>query len=85
MFKNIGTDGRRNICGPQIAALRKEQGKSQRELADMLQLQGMDLGKNAIQKIESGERFVTDIELNAFAECFGLRADQLLHSRHLRD
>lgn len=51
---------------------------SQRELADRLQLAGLDLGKNAIQQIESGERFVTDIELKALAEVLGVTADVLL-------
>ena len=41
---------------------------SQRALADMLQLIGLDLDKNAVQKIESGNRFVTDIELSAFSK-----------------
>ena len=36
-------------------------GISQRELADKLQIAGLDLDKNAIQRIECGKRFVTDI------------------------
>lgn len=39
---------------------------SQRGLADRMQLEGIDLDKNAIQRIESGQRFVTDIELKVF-------------------
>ena len=38
-------------------------GISQRELADRLQIAGFDIGKNGVQRIKSGERFVTDIEL----------------------
>ena len=37
---------------------RKELQISQRELADWLQLIGLDIDKNAIQRIESGQRFV---------------------------
>lgn len=51
---------------------------SQRKLADRLQLMGLDLGKNAIQQIESGQRFVTDIELKALAQALGVTADELL-------
>lgn len=51
---------------------------SQRKLADKLQLMGLDLGKNAIQQIESGQRFVTDIELKALAQALGVTADELL-------
>lgn len=80
MFKNRSFDGRLNISGKRIAELRIAMpGKvSQRELADRLQLAGLDLGKNAIQQIESGERFVTDIELKALAEVLGVTADVLL-------
>ncbi len=42
---------------------RKEMGISQRELADRLQLAGLDIEKNGVQRIEAGYRFVTDIEL----------------------
>jgi len=49
-------------------------------LADMLQLIGMDLDKNAIQKIESGKKFVTDIELKAFSKILNVSTDTLLHA-----
>jgi hypothetical protein len=44
----------------------------------MLQLEGIDLDKNAVQPIESGQRFVTDLELKAFARVFHTTADALL-------
>ena len=78
MFKNKNPDGTLNICGKKIEALRKNKNLSQRALADELQLMGIDLGKNAIQQIESGGRFVTDIELKAFAAFFGMPSDELL-------
>lgn len=51
---------------------------SQRMLAEMLQLEGVDLEKNAIQQIECGKRFVTDVELRAFTKVFHVTADELL-------
>ena len=63
MFTNKADNGRTNICGTQVAYYRKLSGKSQRALADALQLSGLDIDKNAIQRIEAGKRFVTDIEL----------------------
>lgn len=78
MFKNKNEDGSLNICGKKIAKLRKALKLSQRAFADQLQLTGIDLSKNAIQQIESGERFVTDIELNAFAKCLKTSTDDLL-------
>jgi transcriptional regulator with XRE-family HTH domain len=80
MFTNKAKDGRNNLCGEKIAQLRKQMipKVSQRALADMLQITGLDLDKNAIQRIESGKRFVTDIELLAFASVFGVEIGSLL-------
>ncbi len=80
MFKNKTAQGRNNISGNQIYKLRKAHvpKMSQRILAEKMQLWGIDLDKNAIQRIESGDRFVTDIELIAFAGIFGVTCDRLL-------
>ena len=80
MYKNHDPEGRHNLCGLQVAALRKEKipKVSQRALADMLQLEGLDVDKNAIQRIESGERFVTDIERKALAEVLNVPVEELL-------
>ena len=67
MFTNKTPDGRNNICGIKICTLRKSLKLSQRALADKLQLMGLDVDKNAIQRIESGQRFITDIELSYIA------------------
>ena len=63
MFINKTKDGRNNFCGEQIAQIRKSKKLSQKKLADKLQLAGLDVDKNAIQRIEAGKRFVTDIDL----------------------
>lgn len=80
MFKNKCADGTNNRCGKQIAARRKQwpEKMSQRILAEKLQERGLDVDKNAIQRIESGERFVTDIELVEIAGFFGVSVDELL-------
>lgn len=43
-----------------------------------MQILGLDLDKNAIQKIECGKRFVTDIELAAFARYFQVPMEELI-------
>ena len=68
MFTNKAADGANNICGMNVALLRKKAGISQRQLADALQLARLDVDKNAIQRIEAGKRFVTDIELTYLAK-----------------
>ena len=78
MFINKTEDGLNNICGKNIAKFRMELKISQRELADRMQLVGIDVDKNAIQRIECGKRFVTDIEIIAFAKVFGVTYEELL-------
>ena len=82
MNKNRNSNGKLNLCGEKIQLLRKQMTPkvSQRALADKLQLAGIDLDKNAIQRIESGQRFVTDIELRAFAKIFPVTTDFLLEN-----
>ena len=80
MFKNKAENGRNNICGTRIAELRKSAvpKMSQRILADKMQLLGVDVDKNAIQRIETGQRFVTDIELIALKNVFNVSYEFLL-------
>ena len=78
MFINKSNEGLNNICGKNISKLRLELKISQRELADRMQLVGIDIDKNAIQRIECGKRFVTDIEIIAFAKIFDVSFEKLL-------
>ncbi len=79
MFKNKN-DEKNNLCGERVRELRMSYPSklSQRGLADKLQLIGIDVDKNAIQRIECGKRFVTDIELKALAEIFGVSVGDLI-------
>ncbi|MBE6916932.1 MAG: helix-turn-helix transcriptional regulator [Ruminococcaceae bacterium] len=80
MFTNKSSDGKLNLCGSVIAQRRKEMKKSQRELADLLQIAGLDVDKNAVQRIEAGKRFVTDIELVYLSKVLDLSYQELLPS-----
>lgn len=84
MYKNKLPDGRNNICGENIRKLRQRlpEKTSQRKLADLLQIQGLDIDKNAIQRMESGQRFVTDIELKALSDVFNISYDELLQDNN---
>ena len=59
MFINKTNDGLNNICGKNIAKFRIALKISQRELADKMQLVGIDIDKNAIQRVECGKRLLT--------------------------
>ena len=79
MYKNKSEHGLNKICGQKIRKLRLEmKNVSQRKLADMLQVQGLDIDKNAIQRMESGKRFITDIELKALAKVLNVTYAELL-------
>ena len=79
MFKNKN-EGSNNLCGDNVRRLRLSYPTklSQRALADKMQVIGIDVDKNAIQRIECGKRFVIDIELRALAEIFGVSLDELV-------
>lgn len=79
MFINKTKDGKNNLCGAVVAKRRMDLGYSQRELADQLQLIGLDVDKNAIQRIEAGKRFITDIELVYLAEALKLSILELFN------
>lgn len=78
MFINKSEDGRNNVCGQNVAQFRMELKLSQRQLADALQVAGLDIDKNAIQRIEAGKRFVTDIELIVLSEVLQKSFQELL-------
>lgn len=78
MFINKTNDGKNNLCGQRVARFRVAAGMSQRQLAEALQLVGLDVDKNAVQRIECGKRFVTDIELVYIAKVFHVSYSALL-------
>lgn len=78
MFINKTPDGSNNICGGNIARLRKQKKLSQNRLASLLQIRGLNVDKNAIQRIEAGKRFVTDIELIYLSAVLDVTLDDLL-------
>ena len=78
MFTNKAADGLNNVCGKNISYFRIKAGISQKALADKMQLVGIDIDKNAVQRIECGKRFITDIEVIAFAKVFNITTDELL-------
>lgn len=49
---------------------------SQKQVAEKLQLEGIDLTEKEISKIEHNNRLVHDFELFAFAKIFKVSADE---------
>lgn len=55
---------------------------SQQDLAEKLQLEGIDLTSKEISKIEMNKRLVQDFELFAFAKIFKVSADVFNENRN---
>ncbi len=80
MYKNKSNNGLNNISGIKIKEYRQaiKPQISQRKFAEMLQSNGLDIDKNAIQRIEHGKRFVTDIELKSITKILKVSYSDLL-------
>jgi transcriptional regulator with XRE-family HTH domain len=78
MPKPCGEKGEKNLISVRLKELREKHGLSQRALASRLQLQGLDMDKNAITRIETSRRYVTDIELRAIVSIFDVSYDFLV-------
>ncbi|MDO4287150.1 MAG: helix-turn-helix transcriptional regulator [Eubacteriales bacterium] len=74
-------DGEKNLISRQLIALRKQHHISQRELAHKMQLAGYDIDKNVITRIETNQRYVTDIEVRGFAQLFGVSYQYLMDGK----
>lgn len=73
--------GEKNLISKRLVDLRQRHHMSQRMLAYRLQLNGYDMDKNVITRIENNQRFVTDLEIKAIAEIFQVSYDYLLDGK----
>lgn len=70
--------GEKNLISQRLIELRRLNNLSQRDLAEKLQLAGYDMDKNVITRIETNKRYVTDLELKALTEVFGVSYKSLI-------
>lgn len=78
MPKPTSISGKKNLISQNLIEIRKQKGLSQRALARDLQLAGYDIDKNVITRIETGKRYVTDIELAALCKVLHINMDVLI-------
>lgn len=78
MPKPFTATGKKNLIGAKLIALRKKYHLSQRGLAHELQLAGYDMDKNVITRIETQQRYVTDIEIKALCDLFNITFEDLI-------
>lgn len=79
MFKNQA-NGRKNLLGVKMREIRRARGISQRQVADDLAELGLIVDKNAVQRMESGQRFITDIELITIAKYLEIPVNELMET-----
>lgn len=81
MPKPRSSTGEKNLISQRLIDLRSQHKLSQRDLARKLQLAGYDMDKNVITRIETNQRYVTDIELKAFTEIFNVSYSYLIDGK----
>lgn len=67
----------RNILGPTIKFYRKRMGLTQEELTARLNIQGIDIDRPILSKIENQARELYDYEIYAMAKIFQIDYNDL--------
>ena len=71
-------NGKKNICGKRVKEARRKMGLSQQELAAQLQIEGINIERDSVSRIEIGTRFVADYEILVISKVLNVSADYLL-------
>lgn len=76
-MKRIVENERANIIGTRIKETRIKAGMSQQMLSNKLELLAVYVCRGSISRIETGERAITDIEINAICDVLKVTPDYL--------
>jgi len=71
---------KKNICSERVREARVNRNMTQSELAARLQINGINIERDSISRIESGTRFVADYELRALSKELSVSVAWLLES-----
>ena len=71
-------NGSKNICGQRVKEARKKLKLSQENLAAKLQVEGVNIERDSVSRIEIGTRFVADYELVALCKILNVTPEYLL-------
>ena len=67
----------RNIIGKKISQIRKKKGITQEDLAARLNVQGINIDRPMISKIENQSREILDFEILGIAKALGITIEEL--------
>lgn len=71
-------NGKKNICGDRVHEARCRLRLTQNDLAAQLQVNGINIERDSISRIEIGTRFVADYELRELAKLLKVSVAWLL-------
>ena len=76
-MKRILDTDKVNIIGCRVKEARIKAGMSQRELSEKLELLAVYVCRGSVSRIETGERAITDIEIDAISKVLNVSIDYL--------
>ena len=71
-------NGSKNICGERVKEARRKLKLSQENLAARLQVEGVNIERDSVSRIEIGTRFVADYEIAALCKILNVTPEYLL-------
>ena len=71
-------NGKKNICGDKVHEARCKLRLTQSNLATQLQVNGINIERDSVSRIEIGTRFVADYELRELAKILHVSLSWLL-------
>ncbi|MCI8594777.1 MAG: helix-turn-helix transcriptional regulator [Oscillospiraceae bacterium] len=74
--------GKKNLSGDRIHRARTAMRLSQADLAARMQVNGVLIGREAISKIETGDRLIADYELLVFSKVLNVSLEWLLDAEN---
>lgn len=71
-------NGKLNVLGNKIKYHRESNNLTLVQLSDKLQLIGIDIPKNSLQRLEKGMRSIKDFELAGISKVLNVSVDEML-------
>lgn len=71
-------NGKLNVLGNRIKYYREKNNLTLVQLSDKLQLIGIDIPKNSLQRLEKGMRSIKDFELAGLSKILNISIDEML-------
>ncbi len=78
LLKIYDYKGRKNISGDCIREARQKLRISQAELAARMQVEGISIERDSINRVEAGTRFIPDYELPVFSKVLRISVYRML-------